>query len=85
MALDSSIKTQLQTYLQMLREPIALVASLDDSDGAKEMKELLEEITSMSDKITLSFDDHPRKPSFSVNRGAHHKDAKQAMSVRFAG
>ena len=36
MALDTQIKTQLQTYLQMLKEPVDLVASLDDSAGAKE-------------------------------------------------
>ena len=53
MALEPNIKTQLQTYLQMLREPIVLAASVDDSAGAKEMLELLEEIVSMSDKITL--------------------------------
>ncbi len=50
MALEDSIKTQLQTYLQMLREPIELVASIDDTPAAKEMQDLLVEITSMSEK-----------------------------------
>ena len=45
MALDTQIKTQLQTYLQMLKEPVDLVASLDDSAGAKEMLALLEEFS----------------------------------------
>ena len=85
MALESTIKTQLQTYLQMLREPIELVAALDDSAGSVEMKALLKEITSMSDKITLSFDDNARKPSFAVKRGANHTNASQTMGVRFAG
>ena len=49
MALEANIKTQLQTYLAMLREPIELVASLNDSAGAAEMRELLEEIANMSD------------------------------------
>jgi NADH-dependent peroxiredoxin subunit F len=53
MALDATIKTQLQQYLGMLREPIELEASLDSSAGANEMRELLEEIASMSDKISL--------------------------------
>ena len=57
MALDTTIKTQLQTYLQMLREPIVLAASLDDSAGAKEMSALLEEISAMSDMITLTHED----------------------------
>ena len=82
MALDTQIKTQLQTYLQMLKEPVDLVASLDDSAGAKEMLALLEELAGMSDKINLSFDEHARKPSFSVKRGAAHKDAAQAEGRR---
>lgn len=85
MALEPNIKTQLQTYLQMLREPVELVASLDESAGAKEMLALLEEIASMSDKITLSRDDHARKPSFAVKRGAAHKDATKEVGIRFAG
>lgn len=82
MALDTTIKTQLQNYLQMLREPIALVASLDETAGSLEMKELLEEITSMSDKIRLDFDDNARKPSFAVKRAGQNK---AEMGVRFAG
>ena len=82
MALDNTIKTQLQNYLQMLREPISLTASLDETNGSIEMKALLEEITSMSDKISLDFDDYLRKPSFSVNRAGQNKTE---MGVRFAG
>lgn len=85
MALEANIKTQLQTYLAMLREPIELVASLNDSAGAAEMRELLEEIASMSDKITLTNGDDARKPSFVVKRAATHKNAGQSVGVRFAG
>ncbi|MDP2070248.1 alkyl hydroperoxide reductase subunit F [Methylotenera sp.] len=85
MALETGIKTQLQAYLEMLREPIVLAASLDDTPAAKEMHMLLEEITSMSDKITLVMDDNTRKPSFSVKRVATHTEAQKAIGVRFAG
>jgi len=85
MALEAGIKTQLQTYLGMLREPIELVASLDDSAAAQEMRELLEEIASMSDKITLTNGDDARKPSFAVKRAVTHKNADQSVGVRFAG
>jgi NADH-dependent peroxiredoxin subunit F len=85
MALDDTIKTQLQSYLQMLREPIELVASVDDTPAAKEMQDLLVEITSMSEKITLNFDDHERKPSFAVKRAGTHVDANKSSGVRFAG
>lgn len=85
MALESTIKTQLQTYLAMLREPILLEASLNDSAGAKEMQDLLVEIASMSDKITLEYVEDPRKPSFAVKRAVNHADAAKSMGVRFAG
>jgi len=85
MALDSTIKTQLQTYLQMLREPIELAASLDESAASKEMLALLEEIAGMSDKITLIRVDDVRKPSFAVKRGTAHKDTAQEVGIRFAG
>ena len=39
--LEAELKTQLQTYLGMLRQPIRLIASLDDSENAKDMRELL--------------------------------------------
>lgn len=85
MALEANIKTQLQAYLGMLREPIELVASLDNTAAAQEMRELLEEIASMSDKITLTNGDDARKPSFAVKRAATHNNGGQSEGVRFAG
>ena len=85
MALDATIKAQLQQYLQMLREPIVLAESLDDSAGATEMHDLLVEITSMSDKVTLMQEDNVRKPSFAVKRGDAHSKVSQLVGVRFAG
>ncbi len=85
MALDTTIKTQLQTYLQMLREPIVLAESLDNSAGAAEMHELLVEIADMSDLITLVQEDHARKPSFAIQRSAQHSLAQKSVGLRFAG
>ena len=85
MALEQDIKTQLQTYLQMLREPIVLAESLDGSAGADDMHELLVEIASMSDKISLIQQEHDRKPSFAILRGASHSLSDQAVGIRFAG
>lgn len=68
--LDADLKTQLQTYLDHLKHPIELVASLDNSPKAREMQLLLQDIAGLSDKITLR--DEPgadvRKPSFAINR-----------------
>jgi alkyl hydroperoxide reductase subunit F len=77
--LDTQMKAQLQTYLQNLRQPIRLVASLDGSDKSAEMRELLTDIAQLSDKV--SFEDKgadQRVPSFVV---AKENDIR---GVRFA-
>jgi alkyl hydroperoxide reductase subunit F len=67
--IDQALKDQLQAYLQRVTQPFELVASLDDSEGAREMQTLLETVASLSDKITLRTDGQDaRKPSFSLQR-----------------
>lgn len=79
--LDANLKAQLKSYMDMLRQPIELVASLDDSAKSVELRSLLQEIEGMSDRITLSEDSDgsQRKPSFSINRSGTD------IGVRFAG
>ncbi|PXA87193.1 alkyl hydroperoxide reductase subunit F [Caulobacter sp. D4A] len=78
--LDAGLKTQLTTYLQNLRQPIELVASLGDDKGSKDMLSLLEDVASTSDKVSLNLaGDDARKPSFAITRAAGDAD------VRFAG
>jgi alkyl hydroperoxide reductase subunit F len=78
--LDAAIKTQLATYLEKLREPIELVASLDDSSTARQMGELITEIAVLSDKVSArTGGTNARRPSFSIGRpGEHHR-------IHFAG
>lgn len=78
--LDDALKAQLKAYLERLTKPVELVASLDDSEGAREMKSLLEEIQQQSSKIQLRLDgDDLRKPSFLItNPGVD-------SGLRFAG
>ncbi|PLK50026.1 alkyl hydroperoxide reductase subunit F [Uliginosibacterium sp. TH139] len=79
--LDATLKTQLQSYLTRLQHPIELVAALDDGAKSAEVRELLDEISALSDKITLleDTDASQRKPSFAVRR------AGSDMKIRFAG
>jgi alkyl hydroperoxide reductase subunit F len=78
--LDDALKAQLQQYLALLRQPIRLIASLDDSETGMDMKSLLETIVGLSDKVTLDTSGNDaRKPSFVVAR------AGQTEGVRFAG
>ncbi len=51
--LDAAIKSQLNQYLEKLQRPIELVASLDASDKSQELLNLLNEIASLSDKVSV--------------------------------
>ena len=78
--LDDTLKTQLQQYLGLLRQPIQLTAALDDSETSAEMKNLLETIVGLSDKVSLDLNGtDTRLPSFVVSRAGEHE------GVRFAG
>jgi alkyl hydroperoxide reductase subunit F len=78
--LDDTLKAQLQQYLGLLRQPIRLIASLDDSATAAEMRELLQTIASLSDKVSVAWNGQDaRQPSFVVAREG------QDSGVRFAG
>jgi alkyl hydroperoxide reductase subunit F len=79
--LDATMTQQLRQYLGNLREPIELVASLDDGKRSADTRALLTEIAGLSDLVTASFDgDDARRPSFIIRRAS---DA--AKWVRFAG
>ena len=54
--LDNVIKTQLKTYLEKLQRPIELVATLDESAKAGEIRELLADIAGLSGKVSLRQD-----------------------------
>ena len=78
--LDANIAGQLKTYMERLAAPIELVASLDDSARAEEMRVLLEQIVATSAQITLAAPgDEARKPSFAIRR------AGESARMQFAG
>jgi NADH-dependent peroxiredoxin subunit F len=77
--LDNNLKSQLSAYLERLVHEVELVASLDTSPAAAEMRTLLEEIAELSPRVTARFDGQDaRRPSFQITRtGAD-------MGLRFA-
>mgnify|MGYP000355474793 FL=1 len=78
--LDTNLKNQLKAYFEKIDKPVALVASLDESEKSSEMLALLQEVAEQSNKITLSTDGQATKrPSFSV--GAVGDNAR----IHFAG
>ncbi|PEL84113.1 alkyl hydroperoxide reductase subunit F [Bacillus wiedmannii] len=68
MILDADIKTQLSQYLQLMENDILLKVSAGDDDVSKDMLALLDELATMSSKITVEKVELERTPSFSVNR-----------------
>ena len=77
--LDAAITSQLKTHLEKIVFPIELVASLDDSPKSAELAGLLDEVAALSDNITVTSADDPRRPSFAIARTGTD------ISVRFAG
>ena len=79
--LDDNLKAQLKSYLERLQRPVELVATLDDSATSHELKELLQDIASVSDKVTVVENNNAdaRKPSFLITNPG------QDTGLRFAG
>lgn len=78
--LDNNMQTQLKGYLEKVTRPFEIVASLDDSAKSAEMRELLQEITGLSDRISLREDgDDERRPSFAL------RCDEADIRLRFAG
>jgi len=80
--LDANIKEQLKAYMGKLQQPIELVAAYDDGAKSQELKQLLDELEPMSEKISLRTEESTdvRRPSFAINRVGHDD-----IGVRFAG
>jgi NADH-dependent peroxiredoxin subunit F len=79
--LDTSLKTQLKGYLERVKRPVEIVASLDASDASRQMLDLLNDIVALSPMLSLQErrDGVERAPSFSLGTPG------EAARVRFAG
>jgi len=78
--LDAATQQQLAAYFERITQPVALIASLDDSPAANDIRELLTEIAAIApDRIEARFDgSYARRPSFQVTRVGEN------MGVHFA-
>lgn len=66
MVLDKEIKAQLAQYLDLLESDIVLQADLGDNDNSQKVKDFLDEIVAMSDRISLESTHLKRQPSFGI-------------------
>ena len=68
--LDGNLKAQLKGYLERISQPVELIASVDDGSESRGMLELLRDIQSVSDLISIDVrrGDAELKPSFALRR-----------------
>ncbi len=81
--LDIELKGRLKAYLERITQPIALIASVDDSDAARGMLALLRDVAAQSAQVELAVRPGPdpdgRCPTFRIERKG------SAVGVRIAG
>ncbi len=79
--LDQDLKAQLAAYLERVTQPIEIAAAFDGSEKSTEMQSLLQDLVSLSDKISLVErpEDGVRTPSFTIGR------PDGSVHLRFAG
>lgn len=79
MLIDADIKAQLHQYLQLMEGNVVLKVSAGSDEDSKNMLELVNELATMTSKITVEKATLPKTPSFSVNR------VSEDTGVTFAG
>lgn len=77
--LNEELKKQLSQYLTLLENDVVFLASYDSSNNSKEMKEFLEDVASLSDRLSIKEESYELTPSFEILR----KD--ESLGVRFCG
>ena len=76
--LDQNLKNQVKGYLQLLEREVVISISLDDSENSKKLRDFVDEVASLTDKIKVDEADLKFKPSFSLSSGS-------VSGVTFAG
>ncbi|EQB87628.1 hypothetical protein M918_08015 [Clostridium sp. BL8] len=79
MILDAEIKAQLSQYLELLENNVLIKINPGSDDISKDMLSLVNELASMSSKITVEKAVLERTPSFSINR------PNEDIGITFAG
>lgn len=79
MILDAEIKAQLSQYLELMENNVLIKINPGSDDISKDMLSLVNELASMSSKITVEKVKLKRTPSFSINR------PNEDTGITFAG
>lgn len=79
MALDASIKQQLQQYLELLESDLTLKLDAGTDDASVKLSDFVHEVAGMSNRISVEESSLKRTPGFSVNRQG------EESGITFAG
>jgi alkyl hydroperoxide reductase subunit AhpF len=77
--LEANLKTQLKAYLEKVSRPIEIVASLDNSPKSIELKDLLHEIATLSDRIAVIEKRNASRRFPSANRASLRASVSRAF------
>jgi len=77
--LGPDIRIRITQHFELLRHRVELVRALDAGEQSSLVAELLDDLAGLSPLVSVSERDHPRRPSFAVERPGTE------IGVRFAG
>ena len=77
--LAPDVAEEIAEHLRLLQRPVELVAALDDGEASAEVADLLGDLVGLSELVSMSTGEHPRRPSFAVTSPGTE------MALRFAG
>ena len=81
--LDQNLKNQVKGYLQLLEREVVISISLDDSENSKKLRDFVDEVVSLTDKIKVEEADLKFKPSFSLSSGSVMLATSSTKSLNF--
>lgn len=76
--LDNETKAQLNQYLDLLEADVTFRVSLDEGQASLNIRHFLEDVMSLSHRLTIEEAELPRTPSFSIS-------SERSQGVTFAG
>ncbi|WP_296114410.1 alkyl hydroperoxide reductase subunit F [uncultured Anaerococcus sp.] len=70
--LDKNLKTQLAQYFDLLQTEVTIGLSVHNDENSKKIREFVEEVAELSDKVSLVEKDLPYTPSFEIKGAFDH-------------
>ena len=79
MMFDDALKQELANYLKLMESDLSISFSIGEDQASLDMKQMLDELTELTDRIKIEAGVLDRTPSFSIHR------ADGPTGISFAG